>query len=232
MDGQETTNGAEDPVSQSQSRPKQRGRGRLVVVVLMTVALTLGAVWLVRTYIYPALFQPVELSASEQRTLDGKLEALGVEGIYEPSADADGVLEPEPYREDSTGRRLAFSEKELNALIGHNTDLASRLAIDLSDNLASAKLLLPMEDDLPFVGGKTIRIDAGLEMSFANGRPLFMLRGVSIMGVPVPDAWLGNLRNVDLVEQFGGDRGLWQGIAAGIESLQVSDGELVLELKE
>ena len=196
------------------------------------MAVTLGAVWIVRTYVYPALFRPVELSASEQRALDDKLEVLGVDGLYASSADSDVPLEPEPYAEDAAQRRLVFNEREINALIGHNTDLASRLAIDLSDNLASAKLLLAMEDDVPFVGGRTIRIDAGLEMSFANGRPLFMLRGVSVMGVPVPDAWLGNLRHVDLAEQFGGDRGFWQSLAAGIESLQVSDGELVLELKE
>ena len=232
MDDKELTNVTEDRTSRSSERPKQRGRGKLVVVILLTAAVTLGAVWIVRTYVYPALFRPVELSASEQRALDDKLEILGVDGLSASHANSDVPLEPEPYVEGSAQRRLVFSERELNALIGHNTDLASRLAIDLSDDLASAKLLLPMEDDFPFVGGRTIRIDAGLEMSFANGRPLFMLRGVSVMGVPVPDAWLGNLRNVDLVEQFGGDRGFWQGLAAGIESLQVSDGELVLELKE
>ncbi len=217
---------------QSPERPKQRGRRKLVVIVLFTVAVTLGVVWIVRTYVYPALFRPVELSLSEQRALDDKLEVLGIDDLYASSADSDAPLEPEPYVEDAAQRRLVFSEREINALIGHNTDLASRLAIDLSDDLASARLLLPMEDDFPFVGGRTIRIDAGLEMSFSSGQPSFMLRGVSVMGVPVPDAWLGNLRNVDLVEQFGGDRGFWQGLAAGIESLQVSNGELVLELKE
>ncbi len=232
MDEKEHTSAAEDPTSQEPGRSKRRGHGKLVVIVLATVAVTLGAVWIVRTYIYPALFRPVELSANEQRALEEKLEVLGVDGLYPSSAASDVPLEPEPYAEDAAQRRLVFSEREINALIGHNTDLAPRLAIDLSDDLASAKLLLPMEDDFPFVGGKTIRIDAGLEMSFVNGRPLFMLRGVSVMGVPVPDAWLGDLRNVDLVQQFGGDRGFWQGLGAGIESLQVSDGELVLELSE
>ena len=228
----ELTEPEENLTSQSRERPKHGGRGKFVVIVLLTVAVTPGAVWIVRTYVYPALFRPVELSAGEQRALDDKLEVLGIDGSSASSADSDAPLEPEPYVEDSAQRRLVFSEREINALIGHNTNLASRLAIDLSDDLASAKLLLPMEDDVPFVGGRTIRIDAGLEMSFSNGRPSFLLRGVSVMGVPVPDAWLGNLRNVDLVEQFGGDRGFWQGLAAGIESLQVSNGELVLELKE
>ncbi len=232
MDAKTLRQAAEAPASQTSEQPKPRGRARLVVVILSTVAVTLGAVWLVRTYIYPALFRPVELTASEQRDLDVKLEALGVDSGFTSPAQLDAPLEPEPYTEIAAQRRLVFTEREINALIGHNTNLASRLAIDLSDDLASAKLLLPMQDDFPLVGGRTIRIDAGLEMAFANGRPVFLLRGVSIMGVPVPDAWLGNLRNVDLVEQFGGDRGFWQRLAAGIASLQISDGELVLELKE
>jgi len=232
VDDQESKNAAETSVSGAEEQPTRRTHGKLLVIVLATVAVTLGAVWLVRTYIYPALFQPVELSVSEKRVLDEKLEVLGVDGVSASAPTADLPLAPAPYTESAAQRRLVFSEREINALIGHNTDLASRLAIDFANDLASARLLLPMNDDFPFVGGRTIRIDAGLEMSFADGRPLLILRGVSVMGVPVPDAWLGNIRNVDLVAQFGGDRGVWQRLAAGIASLQVADGELVLELEE
>ena len=117
-------------------------------------------------------------------------------------------------------------------LLANNTDLAERLAIDLSDNLASARLLIPMEEGFPVVGGKTIRIDAGLELALANDRPVVALRGVSVMGVPIPNAWLGNLKNVDLVQEFGGDPGFWRSFAAGIESLQLIDGELRIRLNE
>ena len=95
-----------------------------------------------------------------------------------------------------------------------------------------AKLLIPMEEGFPVVGGKTIRIDAGLELSFRDNRPFVALRGISVMGVPIPDAWLGNMRNVDLVQEFGGDPGFWNSFAAGIESLQLNDGELRLRLKQ
>jgi hypothetical protein len=62
-------------------------------------------------------------------------------------------------------------------------------------------------DSIEGIGGRTIRIDAGLELAFENNRPVVALRSVSVMGVPVPNAWLENLKNVDLVQQFGGDRG-------------------------
>jgi hypothetical protein len=213
---------------------KERGRAKLVIVIAVTVAVTLGAVWLVRTYLFPSAFRPVELSVREQQRVDEKLEQLGVGGVYgatETSA-ADAPLEPEPYSEDDDRRVIAFTEKELNGLIAHNTGLASRLAIDLADNLASAKLLLPMDEGFPVLGGRTKRIDAGLELGFANNQPVVALRGVSIMGVPVPNAWMGNLRNVDLVREFGGERGFWDRVAAGVESLELRDGELRIRLRE
>ncbi|MGI9260356.1 MAG: arginine N-succinyltransferase [Gammaproteobacteria bacterium] len=214
--------------------PKRSGRFKLIVVVLATVAITLGGVWVVRTYLFPRAFDPVELSAREQVVLDGKLDQLGVAGVSTPAAATNELtpLEPERYEEDDLQREVSFTEKELNGLLANNTNLASRLAIDLSDDLASARLLIPMEEGFPVVGGKTIRIDAGLELSFRNNQPVVALRGISVMGVPIPDAWLGNMRNVDLAQEFGGDRGFWSSFAAGIESLQLDDGELKLRLAE
>ena len=52
------------------------------------------------------------------------------------------------------------------------------------------------------------------------------------MGVPLPNAWLGGLKNVDLVEQFGAERGFWRTFAAGIAGLELRDGELVVRLAE
>jgi hypothetical protein len=52
------------------------------------------------------------------------------------------------------------------------------------------------------------------------------------MGVPLPAAWLGNLKNVDLIQQFGNDPGFWQNFAAGIRAVEVRDGQLRVELHE
>ncbi len=50
-------------------------------IVLATILITAGATyWVVRSYIYAKDFKPVELSAQEQRRLDGKLRLLG----YQP----------------------------------------------------------------------------------------------------------------------------------------------------
>jgi hypothetical protein len=125
-----------------------------------------------------------------------------------------------------------MSERELNAVIASNPDLAKRFALDLSSNLASAKMLIPLDPGLPVMGGKTLRVNAGLELAYANERPIVKLRGVSIMGVPLPNAWLGNLKNVDLVEQFGDEPGFWRAFSDGVALIEIEDGQLHIKLKE
>jgi len=196
--------------------------------------------------VYARDFQPVELSQKEQRKLDGKLRSMGVDPeALLPNADrgeerladrvqrdSDGNLIPERYSEEGASRVIELSERELNSMLANNSDLSKRLAIDLSDNLASAKLLVPFDPDFPVLGGKTLRFNAGLELDYRNERPVVILRGVSIMGVPVPNAWMNNLKNVDLVNEFGGGPGFWQNFAEGVEIIEIKNGELRIELKE
>jgi len=108
-----------------------------------------------------------------------------------------------------------------NAMLAKNTDLANKPAIDLSDDLVSAKLLIPLEPDFPLLGGKTLRLNTGVEMAYREGRPVAILKGVGIMGTPIPNAWLGNLKNVDLVNGFGGDQGCWKSFSEGVDNIRV-----------
>lgn len=212
----------------------------LIVLVTLLVAIVCTYVVLQR-YVFLKEFTPVSLSASETQELNQKLQVLGIQpdtrsntlstdtGLQEKE---EPNLEPEPYSEDPEKRKIKLSEKELNAMLANNTDLAKRLAIDLSENLASAKMLIPMDEDFPILGGKTLRVNAGLGISFINDKPVVILKGVSIMGVPIPNAWLGNLKNVDLVQEFGMESGFWKTFAAGVEYVNVQDGMLQIKLKE
>jgi hypothetical protein len=131
-----------EPVNET----KRSGRTKLIVVVIATIAVTLAGVWVVTTYIYPRAFNPVELSAQERVDLERKLDQLGLGGVSATTSASDLTepIEPVRYQEDDAQREISFTEKELNGLLANNTNLASRLAIDLSDDLASARLLIPM----------------------------------------------------------------------------------------
>ena len=207
--------------------------GIALLCVLVTALLT---AWAVRAYIFPSDFEPVELSTRDQGALDAKLARLeGLGGFERPASnreDDETWLRAEPYDESEADREISLSERELNSLIAQNTDLATRLAIDLSDDLASARLLIPVDPDFPLLGGKTLRVNAGVGLAYTGKRPVVRLKGISVMGVPIPNAWLGNLKNVDLVEQYGTDTGFWQAFAAGVAQLAVEEGRLKIKLRE
>lgn len=215
-----------------QAISKWKIAGLILLTVLLSVGVTL---WLVFYVLFPTEFKPVSLSQKEQHVLEQKLERLDPaqrsRGRH-PAPEDEHTLTPEPYTEEGASREIALTEKELNALLANNTDLAHRLAIDLADNLASARLLVPLDPEFPLFGGKTLKLTAGMEMRYAEGHPILILKGVSIWGVPMPNAWLGNMKNIDLVQEFGTDKGFWQAFAEGVEEIDVQEGKLRIKLRE
>ncbi len=209
------------------------------LLVLLTVLVTvIATVWAVKTYLFPSEFTPVTLSQKEQQVLEHKLDWLGGfapnhSGSH-PAKTRQNLpaLKPEPYSEKGARREVKFTEKEINALLANNTDLARKVAIDLSDDLVSAKLLIPVDPDFPVLGGKIIRARAGLELAYRNARPVVVLKGISIMGVPLPNAWLGGIKNVDLIHEFGESKGFWKAFADGVDHIEVDDGKLTVKLRE
>jgi hypothetical protein len=218
---------------------------QIFLIVLATIIVTVGVTyWVLRTYIFPAEFRPVELSVKEEQVLNAKLERLdslqarrtrGAAKIAQQKAAAAAnpeYLEPEAYSEAGADRSITLSERELNGLLAKNTELAHKLAIDLSENLLSAKLLVPLDEDFPVLGGQILKVRAGMELAYRNNRPIVVLKGVSIMGVPIPNAWLGGMKNIDLVEYYGTETGFWKAFADGVDNIHIEDGNITMELKE
>lgn len=223
------------PISTEDTNPVQRTSGLrwpyVILIVIIAMAATAGlSYWFLSQYVFLKEFKPVQLKPKEEQVLNTKLQSIGID-VKKQDPD-DPFLEPEPYTEAGASREVAFTEREINALLAKNTDLARKLAIDLSDDLVSAKLLIPLDEDFPVLGGKTLRVNAGVEMTYRDRRPVIVLKGVSIFGVPIPNAWLGNLKNVDLVAEFDKDQGFWKTFADGVETIQVTDGRLLIKFKE
>jgi hypothetical protein len=205
---------------------------QVAAIVVVTVAVTAAVGWWVtRTYVFPSQLEPVELSQSEQVELGRKLKMIGIVTETPPAEKGARRAAPEPYFEEGADREVYFSERELNGLIAKDSELANNFALDLADDLVSFTLLVPVPPDFPVMPGRIVRVRGGAEVAFVNGRPAVAIKGVSLMGVPVPNAWLGDLKNVDLVKQFG-DAGFWKAFAAGVETVRVQEGRLHIQLKE
>ena len=215
---------------EQQTPQKKRGMS-VFSIVLITIAITIaGTLWLLNSSLFAKSFTPTELSAQEKVDLQQKLSVVGLTDLnvgFTPEENMD----PEPYTENPDKREIALSEREVNALLDKNSEMGEKLVLDFSDDLMSAKLLMPLDPDLPFFGGKTLRASTGVAISVRDGKPSVVLKGVSVWGVPVPNAWLGGLKNVDLVNEFG-DEGFWKSFSDGIEDVEIREGELKLKLRE
>lgn len=218
------------PANSAPSTPKRRFGcmhvlGAILAAVLLSAIAT--GVW-IKYNVYASAFKTTTLSEKEEAAFAEKLARLEAAG---GAAAPPNVAEPEAYSEEGANREIRITEKELNAVIDKNPEWADRVAIDLSRDLLSVVLLVPVDPEFPIVGGTTARITAGATLRFENDKPVVIVRGISIGGVPLPSAWMGDLKNKDLVQEFGGQGGFWDGLSRGVEAIQVEEGNLYLKLR-
>jgi hypothetical protein len=210
----------------------------LKIIAVFFLIIILFSAWWVKHNIYASKFSLTQLDTREQKVLDAKLDILGRSGQaggFVPEDrpyDPNGPLIPEPYTEEGAGRTISLTEKELNSLVANSPDVARRVAIDLSDNLVSIKIVVPMEEDVPVLGGKTLRLNMGVILSYDNEQPVVALKGISLGGIPLPNAWLGNVKNINLIHEFGADGGFWELFSEGVQDLNVVEGRIRITLKE
>ncbi len=231
---------AEEIIKQTLPQPKpKQGFSAMQVLGMVFVSTCIAVVTtllIIKLYLFPSSFSPVELSPKEAQQLAAKLEMFA--GFKQPAVPTKGehtkagTLIPEKYTEEGESRAINFTERELNALVAKNTDLAKKLAIDLATNMVSLKLLVPLDPDLPVLGGQTLKIKAGAELAYRDGRPVLKLKGISLMGIPMPNAWLGGIKNIDLIKEYGAQEGFWKTFADGVDSIEVVEGRLKVQLKK
>lgn len=209
--------------------------GLVAAAVLISALVT---AWWVKSYLYASKFTPTQLSAKEQSVLEAKLNQLESSSKIPRSLTKNkphqemARLEPEPYTEEGASREVSLTERELNALVANQPEVAQRVAIDLSEDLVSVKLVVPMDEEILFLGGKTLRLKLGMVLRYDNGRPVVALQGVTLGGIPLPNAWLGGLKYKNLTDEFGDDGGFWKIFSQGVENIHVEQGHIRIELKE
>jgi hypothetical protein len=192
----------------------------LLLVILATAALT---AWWVSRQLNARPFEPVQLSPGEQAALQEKAAVFG--DTVPPIAS---VVVPPPPPETEERRSVTLTERELNGLLAHNTGLAERVYLDLERDAIRARVNVPLEPDFPVLGGRTIRATLALGVQLVGGRVEVWIRDLSLGGFPLPNAWLGGIKHVDLVEMYFADDPAMQAFVDGIESLRIDSGGITL----
>jgi hypothetical protein len=203
---------------------------RTVLIVLGTLVLGCGitaaaSAWWVKRNIYASPMQPVRLNTAEQQTLDAKLKALQ----SPPAAVQPRVLTPEEQR-----RTLILTQKEINAYLAEQ-NLGEQVRVDLGEGTVSATMIVPIPPDsgLPLVSGTTLRLTMSVDAVMdANKKLAIKLTDVRLGGISLPNAWLGDLKGVNLVADSVTTDPAIQRFLAGIKEMEIHPDGLRVLLNE
>ena len=214
----------------------KRSRFKTIALVVLSIILLVGGVsagwyWY---YFHGPSFSPVVLTQHEQQVIDGKLELAGGDPIFSPSDVLEPNDKPIVVREDDP-RTIIFTEREINAVLHHKTDLAEKLYIDLKNDAIVAKIVYPVEEDVAVIGGKTLRANVTMQTFLdENGQLQIALGDVTVSGIPLPNAWLFDAKGKNLVDLDSGPdgTGLLKRIADGIADFKVEKNQIRIRLNE
>lgn len=195
----------------SPSKPKGRKRKILVILgVMLLLAVSAGAAfywWQNRP------IKPVVLGADEQRALDKKVESVQ-EHSYEPGT-----------------KLITLTEREVNALFHHNTGLGDKVRFELASNAVHARIRTELDEDLPVIGGRTLKAKARFLLTNSDNSPALILDDLTVWGISLPNAWLADLKGQDMLANIGLDMSNNR-VAAGIKDISVDHGKITIELAE
>lgn len=215
------------------SAPRSFWKSPLFIVaciVLGTAGLAAaGTAWWIKRNFYASSLQPVTLSATEKSELDGKLVAMSVAAEKTPEQTAEEQLKAAAEAK----RTLTLSEREINAFLA-DQGLGEQVKVELGEGSGTATAIVPIEKDAPMFGGKTLRIQCAFKANMDDQKKLaFSISDLSVGGISLPNAWLGNLKGMNLFQNadVGSDPAV-KSFVAGIRDFSISAGSLRVILNE
>ena len=215
------------------------------IAACVAVVIAIGAFAIYHYYFHAKPFVPIELSAEEQAVLDAKLEELAAEpyGVDRDRGKEFGEVREIPEGLDKEEflealsrehRTIVITEKEINAMLNHNTNLEERVRILFFDGGIGGEAIVDVPQDFPMLGGTTIRARTAVSTYVdLDGKLAIVIEDVSLNGIPLPNAWLGGVKGLNLVEQYENRDPFLRALADGIEEMEemeVRDGELYIRL--
>jgi hypothetical protein len=209
------------PAFSSWKKPALIFTGIVLSCCLLTAVAT---VWWVKHNIYASPLHPVQLSQTEKTDLDAKLAKLEL---------SEEVVPPEaPAKTDGDPRTISISSKEINAFLA-NQGIGEQVKLDVTRNRIAANFLLPIDKDAPLFAGTTLRIRLALNaLMNENGKLVVKVDDVSLGGIPLPNAWLGDIKGLDLITSNIGEDPALERFAAGIKEFRLENGQVHIVLNE
>lgn len=179
----------------------------LATILFLAIGLTAGAgvIWWQNREI-----KPVMLNASEKDTVAQK-------------------VDPETYQPGE--KTIILTERELNGLLHLHTQLGGKVSFKLAKDAIHARVKTELDEDLPVLGGKTLKAKARFLVNTHENTPKIILDDLTLYGISLPNAWLGDLKGKNLLATVSGTEGS-NTFGRGVENISIHPGELRIELAE
>ena len=192
---------------------RKKSRKRKILITLAVVFLLCVSAGAAFYWWQNRPITPVVLDADEQRALSKKVEAVQ-ERTYDPGTKV-----------------ITLTEREVNALFHLNTDLGDKVRFELAPNAMHARIRTELDQDLPVIGGRTLKAKARFILTDTENKPALILDDLTVWGISLPNAWLPDLKGQNILANIGLDMSDNR-IAAGIKNISVDNGKITIQLAE
>lgn len=202
--------------SEHNNSPLPRSRRKLIPLVILAVlgigAVVAGAaIWWANRPIQATVLTPPEKTALENKL--AAVEKAAEEPNYTPG-----------------DKEIVLTERELNGLLNENTPLGDQLKLELASNAVHARISADIPEDFPLMPSKKLKGKARFFIKDEGGSPALILDDLTIWGISLPNAWLGDLKGENLLGTLL-PSATGAGIA-GVEDIRVENRSLIIRLAE
>lgn len=194
-----------------------------VLLGLAGVATAAAGIWW-KTNFDPAPFIPVSLTTQEQAAFDQKLAAFPV---------GSPAAAPAPPVTDLANRTLVITEREVNAWLAKN-ELGEHVQVRFKNGKITGALLLDIPQDFPVLAGQRIKASLGLtaHLDGTSRHLALVVDEVTVAGMPLPNAWVGDIKGVNLMDDPARIDPAVENFLRGIRQFEIQDGLVVVRLHE
>jgi arginine N-succinyltransferase len=194
-----------------------------VLLGLAGVAAAAAGIWW-KSNFDPAPFKLVALTTQEQAAFDQKLAAF--------TGNAALAAAPAPVT-DLEKRTLVITEKEVNAWLAKN-DLGENVQVRFKNGKITGAIILELPEDLPFLAGQKIKASLALvaHLNDASRDLALQVDDVTVGGMPLPNAWVGDIKGMSLVDESARVDLATEKFLKGIRQFEIREGSVVVKFNK
>ena len=214
-------------ISPSAPPPKRRGcffYGCLTCIILLLLCgvMAFFAFRFIKNQInqytdsQPTPMPTVEMADPEFKELEARVKTFG------EAMDQGKAVEP-----------LVLTEREINALLvksGKVGELANHIHVSLEGDQVKGQVSIPLSKVSRLTKGRYLNGEATFDVSLENGVLIVTAREVQVKGKPLPETFMGAIRQENLAKDAYKDPKHAEALRK-VESLKVEDGRVIIKAR-